>query len=182
MKLHFNYITLCLLLVSGLIYGQQDREARANSKYNSMSYTEAIALYKGLVADGYGSSELFENLGNSYYLQSNYALARASYDSLFKRTRDVSKSTYYRYINVLRSEKEDKKADKLYATLLKKYPKEKATNKVTNRIFLSPEILSVSSVDLENAKINSPYSDYKVSYLGEDKVVFSSSKETKKFT
>jgi len=181
MKLHFNYVTLCLLLVSGLIYGQQDREATANSKYNSMSYTEAIALYKGLVADGYGSPELFENLGNSYYLQSNYALARASYDSLFKRTRDVSKSTYYRYINVLRSEKEDKKADKLYATLLKKYPKEKIEDKLKNRIFLSPEVLGVSSVTLKNSKINSPFSDYKVSYLGEDKIAYSSSKETKSF-
>jgi len=181
MKLHFNYITLCLLLVSGLIYGQQDREATANSKYNSMSYAEAIALYKGLVADGYGSPELFENLGNSYYLQSNYALARVSYDSLFKRTKDVSKSTYYRYINVLRSEKEDKKADKLYATLLKKYPKEKIEDKLKNRIFLSPEVLGVSSVTLKNSKINSPYSDYKVSYLGEDKIVYSSSKETKSF-
>ncbi|WP_340932650.1 OmpA family protein [Polaribacter marinaquae] len=181
MKLHFNYITLCLLLVSGFIYGQQEREVRANSKYNSMSYTEAIALYKGLVADGYGSPELFENLGNSYYLQSNYALARASYDSLFKRTRDVSKSTYYRYINVLRSEKEDKKADKLYATLLKKYPQEKIEDKLKNRIFLSPEVLVVSSVTLKNSKINSPYSDYKVSYLGEDKIVYSSSKETKSF-
>ncbi|WP_430929175.1 OmpA family protein [Polaribacter marinivivus] len=181
MKLHFNYITLCLLLVSGLIYGQQDREATANSKYNSMSYTKAIALYKGLVADGYGSPELFENLGNSYYLQSNYALARVSYDSLFKRTKDVSKSTYYRYINVLRSEKEDKKADKLFATLLKKYPKEKIEDKLKNRIFLSPEVLGVSSVTLKNSKINSPYSDYKVSYLGEDKIVYSSSKDTKSF-
>ncbi|WP_298949658.1 OmpA family protein [uncultured Polaribacter sp.] len=181
MKLHFNYITLCLLLVSGFIYGQQEREVRANSKYNSMSYTEAISLYKGLVADGYGSPELFENLGNSYYLQSNYSLARVSYDSLFKRTKDVSKSTYYRYINVLRSEKEDKKADKLYATLLKKYPKEKIEDKLKNRIFLSPEVLGVSSVTLKNSKINSPYSDYKVSYLGEDKIAYSSSKETKSF-
>jgi len=181
MKLHFNYVTLCLLLVSGFIYGQQDREATANSKYNSMSYTEAIALYKGLVEDGYGSTQLFENLGNSYYLQSNYALASVSYDSLFKRTKDVSKSTYYRYINVLRSERNNKQADKWYATLLEKYPQEKKEDKLKNRIFLSPEVLGVSSVTLKNSKINSPYSDYKVSYLGEDKIVYSSSKETKKF-
>lgn len=181
MKLHFKCITLCLLLVSVLIYGQKDREARAKSKYNSMSYTDAIALYKGLVEDGYGSPELFENLGNSYYLQSNYALARVCYDSLFKRTRDVSKSTYYRYINVLRSAKENKKADKLYTTLLKKYPKEKIEDKLKNRIFLSPEVHDVSSVTVKNSKINSPYSDYKVSYLGEDKIVYSSSKETKSF-
>ena len=181
MKLHFNHITICLLLVSGCFYGQQSRVAIANSKYNSMSYVDAIALYTNLVADGYGSPELFENLGNSYYLQSNYALASVSYDSLFKRTENVSLSTYYRYINVLRSEKNNKQADNLYATLLQKYPKEKRDAVITSRLFLSPEELSVSLIALKNSKINSPYSDYKVSYLGEDKIVYSSSKETKKF-
>ena len=113
MRLHFKYITICLLLVSGLMYGQQGRVAIANSKYNSMSYVDAIAFYTNLVADGYSSSQLFENLGNSYYLQSNYALAKVSYDSLFKRTENVSLSTYYRYINVLRSEKNNEQADNL---------------------------------------------------------------------
>ena len=181
MRLHFKYITICLLLVSGLMYGQQGRVAIANSKYNSMSYVDAIALYTNLVADGYGSPELFENLGNSYYLQSNYALAKVSYDSLFKRTENVSLSTYYRYINVLRSEKNNEQADNLYAKLLQKYPKEKRDAAITSRLFLSPEELPVSSIALKNSKINSPYSDYKVSYLGEDKIVYSSSKETKKF-
>ena len=182
MKSHFYNITVCLLFFTGFLNSQQNKDSIANSKFNSMSYAKAIDLYERLVNDGYGSKQLFENLGNSYYLQSNYKLAKVSYDSLFKRTEDVSKSTYYRYINVLRSERNDKQADRLYAKLLEKYPTEKTNAKGKNRIFLSPEILSVSSVDLENAKINSPYSDYKVSYLGEDKVVFSSSKETKKFT
>ncbi|MDB9842573.1 OmpA family protein [Polaribacter sp.] len=181
MRLHFKYITICLLLVSGLMYGQQGRVAIANSKYNSMSYVDAIALYTNLVADGYSSTQLFENLGNSYYLQSNYALAKVSYDSLFKRTENVSLSTYYRYINVLRSEKNNEQADNLYAKLLQKYPKEKRDAAITSRLFLSPEELPVSSIALKNSKINSPYSDYKVSYLGEDKIVYSSSKETKKF-
>mgnify|MGYP001025515077 FL=1 len=182
MKSHFYNITFCLLFFTGFLNSQQNKESIANSKYNSMSYAKAIDLYERLVKDGYGSKQLFENLGNSYYLQSNYKLAKVSYDSLFKRTEDVSKSTYYRYINVLRSERNDKQADKLYAKLLKKYPKEKTTGKVTNRVFLSPEKLPVSTVTLKNAKVNSPYSDYKVSYLGEDKVVYSSSKETKKIT
>jgi len=181
MKLHFNHITICLLLLSGLMYGQQSRVAIANSKYNSMSYVDAIALYTNLVADGYGSPELFENLGNSYYLQSNYALASVSYDSLFKRTENVSLSTYYRYINALRSERNNEQADNLYATLLQKYPQEKRDAAITSRLFLSPKELPVSLIGLKNSKINSPYSDYKVSYLGEDKIVYSSSKETKKF-
>lgn len=178
MKKYFYTIPFCLLF-NLFLYGQQDKEARANSNYNNMSYTESIALYTGLVQDGYGSSQLFENLGNSYYLQSKYELARVSYDSLFKGTENVSLSTYYRYINVLRSEKKDEQADKFYAKLLVKYPQEKREGKVKNRIFLSPEVLPVSGVALKNAKINTPYSDYKVSYLGEDKIVYSSSKETK---
>ena len=113
MKTYFYTIPFCLLFFSGFLYGQQDKEAIANSKYNSMSYVEAVNLYTNLIQDGYRSSQLFENLGNSYYLQSNYALAKVSYDSLFKRTENVSLSTYYRYINVLRSEKKYKKADKL---------------------------------------------------------------------
>ena len=181
MKSHFYNITFCLLFFTGFLNSQENKDSIANSNYNSMSYAKAIDLYERLVNDGYGSKQLFENLGNSYYLQSNYKLAKVSYDSLFKRTEDVSKSTYYRYINVLRSEKEDKKADKLYATLLKKYPQENIEEKLKNRIFLSPEVLVVSSVTLKNSKINSPYSDYKVSYLGEDKIVYSSSKETKSF-
>ena len=71
-----------------------------------MSYSQAIKLYNASIRGGYGSSELFENLGNSYYYQSNYALANDSYDSLFKRTEDVSKSTYYRYVNVLKKSKQ----------------------------------------------------------------------------
>ena len=80
MKTYFYTIPFCLLFSSGFLYGQQDIEAIANSKYASMSYAEAISLYKGLVADGYGSLELFENLRNSYYLQSNYELAKVSYN------------------------------------------------------------------------------------------------------
>jgi outer membrane protein OmpA-like peptidoglycan-associated protein len=178
MKKYFYTIPFCLLF-NLFLFGQQDKEFRANSNYNNMSYTESIALYTGLVQDGYGSSQLFENLGNSYYLQSKYELARVSYDSLFKGTENVSLSTYYRYINVLRSDKKDEQADKLYAKLLVKYPQEEREGKVKNRIFLSPEVLPVSGVALKNAKINTPYSDYKVSYLGEDKIVYSSSKETK---
>ncbi|PQJ75903.1 OmpA family protein [Polaribacter gangjinensis] len=181
MKIHFNYIAVCFLTISSCLYSQDDKLTRANIKYNSMSYADAIKLYNGLVNDGLGSAEIFENLGNSYYLQSNYQLAKESYDSLFKKTDAVSLSTYYRYINVLRSTKKYGEADIMYSKLLLKFPQEKIENNVKNTIFLSPEVLLVESINLKKSNINSPYSDYKVSYLGDDKIVFSSSKETKKF-
>ena len=182
MKSYSNLIIICLLVASGSIHSQQYKVANANVKYNNMSYVEAINLYTSLVHDGYGSSEIFENLGNSYYLQSNYALAKASYDSLFQKTEDVSLATYYRYINVLRSEKKDAQAADLYSKLLAKFPKENRISNAKNSLFLHPEVLPTAFVALKNAKVNSPYSDYKASYLGDDKVVFSSSRETKKIT
>lgn len=180
MKIQSYTITFCLLFLSGFLYSQQSKEAIANSKYNQMSYVEAITLYTNLVNDGYGSAQLFENLGNAYYYQSNYKLAKVSYDSLYKKTDDFSLSTYYRYLNVLRSEKKALEADNLYSKLISKFPEEQQKGNLTNHRFLSPDELNLETIVLKNSKINSSYSDYKVSYLGDDKIVFSSSKDTKK--
>jgi outer membrane protein OmpA-like peptidoglycan-associated protein len=147
-----------------------------------MSYSEAINLYNGLIKDGNGTAEVFENLGNSHYFQSNYKSAKESYDSLFKKTDAVSLAIYYRYINVLRSEKKYDEADVFLSKLLVKYPEEKRKNNLNNSFFLNSEVLPVESIELKNSKINTPFSDFKVSYLGENKIVFSSSKETKKLS
>jgi len=182
MKLRFYYTAICFLVISNCFYSQEDNLTRAKIKYNSMSYSEAINLYNGLIKDGNGTAEVFENLGNSHYFQSNYKSAKESYDSLFKKTDAVSLAIYYRYINVLRSEKKYDEADVFLSKLLVKYPEEKRKNNLNNSFFLNSEVLPVESIELKNSKINTPFSDFKVSYLGENKIVFSSSKETKKLS
>jgi len=182
MKLHSKYIAIFLFLISNCLFSQQEKVTKANTKYFSMSYVDAIKLYTNLVNDGYGTKEIFENLGNSYYFQSKYDLAKVSYDSLYNKTDAFSVATYYRYINVLRSVKNTKKANDIYAKLLVKYPQEKRTTSPKNSIVVNAETLAVGQIELTNSKINSKYSDYKVSYLGDEKIVFSSSKETKKLS
>ena len=183
MKLQRNLIGIYVMLLSVCIYAQQDVLSTANKNYTNMSYSQAIKLYNALIKGGYGSSELFENLGNSYYYQSNYALANDSYDSLFKRTEDVSKSTYYRYVNVLRSQNKQAAADLWLNKLKNKFPEsfERSSN-TSNILTLTPKALPVESIGFTTLGINSMYSDYKASYLGDSSIVFTSSRDTRKFT
>ena len=183
MKLQRNLLGIYVLLLSVCVYAQQDVLTTANKNYTNMSYSQAIKLYNDLIKGGYGSSELFENLGNSYYYQSNYALANDSYDSLFKRTEDVSKSTYYRYVNVLRSQNKQAAADLWLNKLKNKFPEsfERSSN-TSDILTLTPNALPVESIGFTTLGINSMYSDYKASYLGDSSIVFTSSRDTRKFT
>jgi outer membrane protein OmpA-like peptidoglycan-associated protein/tetratricopeptide (TPR) repeat protein len=175
-----KYITLCFLLINGIVFGQQSTLKRANAKFNNLSYVEAISLYSNLVNDGYGTPAIFENLANAYYYQSNYALAKVSYDSLFKINKKVSVGTYYKYISVLRSQKERKAAQYWYAQMLEMYPTEKQQAINESQFFVNSEKLSVEQLAVKSVDFNSNFSDYNVAYLGEDKIVFTSSRDTKK--
>jgi len=178
MRLHSFYIAILSLFISTSFYAQQGKISKADKKYNSMSYTEAINLYTNLVNDGFGSVSVFENLGNSYYYQSNYDLAKSSYDSLFKRTQDIPVNTYYKYINVLRSQGAYKQADNWYKKMLDVYPNEKQVIPTNQGIFLNSKVTS-TPVILKNASINGKYLDYKAAYLGDNELVFTSNRSTK---
>lgn len=182
MKLQRNLIGIYIMLLSVCMYGQKDVLTKANRNYANMSYSAAIKLYNDLIKDGYGSPELFENLGNSYYYQSNYELANISYDSLFKKTEDVSINTYYKYVNVLRSQNKQAVADIWFQKLINKYPEANQAYRTRDVLTLTPNTLQVESIELKNSRINSMYSDYKVSYLGDSSIVFTSSRDTRKFT
>ena len=177
MRLPSIYIAIFSVFISLSLQAQQGKIARADKKYSNLSYTEAIALYNSLIKDGYRSVSLFENLGNAYYYQSKYEQARSSYDSLFKRTETVSVNTYYKYIAVLRSQGKYKQAKNWYQKMLGLYPNEKQEKSNSEGIFVSSQNTPTSAT-LKNAGINSAYSDYKAAYLGEDQVVFTSSRAT----
>ena len=44
-----------------------DKFSEANVFYNNSDYQNAIELYNDIIDSGYHSSELYYNLGNSYY-------------------------------------------------------------------------------------------------------------------
>jgi len=60
---------LFLILISNLTFAQNANEAfdKANNLYKNGEYKKAIELYEEIISSGEISSELYHNLGNSYY-------------------------------------------------------------------------------------------------------------------
>lgn len=177
MKLRYIIGFIISLTSSTFLFGQQTKLDKANLYYSSFSFTKSINLYESLIASGSKSAEIYEKLGNSYYAQSNYELAKNSYDLLFDLTESISVDTYYKFISVLRSQQEYKRAEMLYTKMITVYPEEKREKEVFS---VTPSILTSDSIKITISDANSKYSDFKASYLGKDNVVFTSSRDTKK--
>lgn len=61
-------IFLILFSINFLFSGEaEDKFIKGNELYKSGKFKEAIEIYETLVDNGYSSSELYYNLGNSYY-------------------------------------------------------------------------------------------------------------------
>ncbi len=58
--------------------------SRANSLYNENAYDSALSTYKKIIDQGYSSSTLYYNLGNTYYKLRNYPLAIYYYEKSLK--------------------------------------------------------------------------------------------------
>ena len=70
-----NSVLLLLVITSNFLYSQKQDDLKildnkfseANIFYNNSDYQNAIELYNAIIDSGYHSSELYYNLGNSYY-------------------------------------------------------------------------------------------------------------------
>jgi tetratricopeptide (TPR) repeat protein len=57
---------------------------KANSLYNENAFDSALVVYKDIVEQGYSSSTLYYNIGNTYYKLRNYPLAIYYYEKSLK--------------------------------------------------------------------------------------------------
>jgi len=84
-----RFIFLPLLFFGGIFvsFAQSPEEvfARANDLYQQTKFAEARDLYESLIQNGYGSGELYYNLGNAYYKTGNIARAILNYERALKQ-------------------------------------------------------------------------------------------------
>jgi tetratricopeptide (TPR) repeat protein len=71
---------ICLLFFSSVLHAGDDLLKQAEKAYDSRKYTEAIRCYEKLVADGFKSYQLYFNLGNAYYRNSELGKAIYFYE------------------------------------------------------------------------------------------------------
>ena len=174
-------LLLCLAITSFLSnsgIAQKAKIAAADKKYNSYAYIDAIQTYERLAEKGYQSVEMFEKLGNAYYFNSDFEKAAQSYEKLYQLQSELAPEYFYRYAQSLKATGKEKEA----ATILAKFENKSSDDSRSKRLKNNTDYLedikaNVGIYTIENAGINSKYSDYG-SAIVDNKLIFTSARDT----
>lgn len=180
-----NY-TLLFLTIIGVFsfncYAQQSKINAADKKYDGYAYVDAIKTYEKVAAKGYKSEDMFKKLGNAYYFNSDFQNAAKWYGELFAMNTAVEPEYYFRYAQCLKSTGDVDKANKLldqFNAVSKNDSRGKLYKEDVN--YLDEIKANSGRYQIENAGINSKYSDYG-SFVYNNKIYFASARDTGNFT
>jgi len=169
-------VVACIASMS--MSGQKLKEAKAEQQYDKFAYVDAIKTYERIFAKGYKSQEMLQKLGDSYYFKADLDNAAKWYSELFAFTQDVEPEYYYRYAQSLKAIKDYKKADEMLVKFNQKSGNDlRAKLATAQKDYLSQIKKNSGRYTLENAGINSEFSDYGSAFL-DNKVVFASARDT----
>jgi len=180
-----NYILSGLLCISFFqfeLYAQKSKVTTADKKYQKYAYIDAIKTYEIVANKGYKSQDMFKKLGNAYYFNSDFEGAAKWYGELFAMNGNVETEYYYRYAQSLKSTGQLDKAAKTlqeFNSQNKADSRGKLFKEKTN--YLDEIKANSGRYDIENAGINSKYSDYGT-FVHDNKVYFASARDTGNFS
>lgn len=170
--------------ISSSMFGQEKAVLSGDKKYEQYSYIDAIKTYERVAEKGYKSVELFKKLGNAYYFNSEFEKAEKWYTELFAmKPEDLEPVYFYRYAQSLKAVGKTDKANKMLDLFSQKSGNDKRANLYNSNKNYLEKIKSNSNryTEIENAGINSEYSDYGSSFYL-NKLVFCSARDTGNFS
>jgi outer membrane protein OmpA-like peptidoglycan-associated protein/tetratricopeptide (TPR) repeat protein len=156
---------------------QKVKVASADKHYNNYAFVDAIQTYERLATKGYESADMFMKLGNAYFFNSDFEKAAQSYEKLYKLQPELAPEYYYRYAQSLKSIRKEKEA----ASVIAKFESNSGGDSRSKRLkkntnYLEDIKANVGVYTIENAGINSKYSDYG-SAIVDDKLIFTSARD-----
>ncbi|MDM1044696.1 OmpA family protein [Myroides sp. 1354] len=165
-------------------YSQLKKEKQAIQRFDRMAYVDAIQLYEQIAAKGYINPLVLQNLADAYYFNSRFEEANKWYTLLFegeynnKNTTKLPSEYYYRYAQTLKSMGDYQKSQRLmlqFTTLEQEDSRSLLYQK--NRDYLTVIEQQSGQYDIQSLDINSAYSDYGGTLLGNN-FVFTSARAT----
>jgi len=172
---HKLILTILVLLVTSVGFSQKNKIAKANKEFDKFAYIDAREIYLKVVEDGYESAQIFKNLGDTYYWNSDYDNAAKWYQKLIANyPSEVEAVYYYRAAQSLKSLKKYEESDKL----MDLYAAVGGDGLVVQNYKDDPNYLEsiafeAKGYELEKVSVNTKYSDFGPSYYG-DKLVYAS--------
>lgn len=171
-------VILLLMLSFTSVLAQKTKLANANDKFDNLAYVDAIEIYEKVAKKGYKSIDLFQKLGNAYYFNSNLSNANKWYAELFALGQEVEPEYYFRYAQTLKSTGDYNKANEYLALFSQKTSSDnRAKIFSSNKDYLSEIKKNSGRQQVEDAGINSQYSDYGGSFY-KDNFIFTSARDT----
>ena len=181
-----NKITYLVLLAFTCVnsYSQvfNKTEAKGNKEYEKYAYIDAIKTYERIYDKGYKSPDMLLKIGNAYYFNAELEKANKWYAELYATNPEQEPEFYYRYAQTLKAVKENDKAAAMLVTFSEKSGNDSRAKLLSqNRDYLAEIKANSGRYKIENAGINTKYSDYGTAFMG-TKVVFSSARDTGNFS
>ncbi|MCW9038721.1 MAG: flagellar motor protein MotB, partial [Altibacter sp.] len=156
---------------TGASFSQKKQVEQANKEFDKYSYIDAREIYLKVVEDGYTSAQIYKNLGDTYYWNSDYDNAAKWYLRLINEyPGDVDTDYYYRASQSLKSLGQPE-ASKKYMDMYISRGGDPGIVRASSTDFLEYQ------VELEKVSINTDGSDFGPSYYM-DKLVYASSSRT----
>lgn len=176
------YISILLFSFFALqLSAQVNSDNKADKEYDRFAYIDAIKTYERMYERGYKSPDMLLKLANAYYFNGDLENAAKYYKELHAAGTIVKPEFYYRFAQSLKSLKEYEKADEMMARFNKENGNDlRAKLALTQKDYLEVIKKNSGRYIIENAGINSEYSDYGSSYYKEN-LVFTTARDTGNF-
>jgi outer membrane protein OmpA-like peptidoglycan-associated protein/Tol biopolymer transport system component len=171
MKIKYTliYAVLFACLGTSSIVAQIGREKKAKKDFNRYEYIDAREVYLKVVEKGYKSAQIYENLGDTYYWNSDYANAALWYGKLMNEFPEEAETIYfYRAAQSFKSIDEPEKSKKYMQMYVTKSGDTGMMN-ATATDFIEYD------AQLSKVGVNSSFSDFGPAFYN-NSVVFASSK------
>ncbi len=183
MKNKITYLVVIMLTCVNS-YSQKftKTEEKGNKEYEKLAYIDAVKTYERIYNKGYKSPDMLLKIGNAYYFNAELEKANKWYDELYATSPEQEAEFYYRFAQTLRATKDYKRSDEMMAKFADKSGNDaRAALFAKNRNYLEEIKNNSGRYKIENAGINTKYSDYGTAFMG-TKVIFSSSRDTGNFS
>jgi outer membrane protein OmpA-like peptidoglycan-associated protein/tetratricopeptide (TPR) repeat protein len=182
MKNKIIYLVLVTLTCLNSYSQGSKKEAKGDKEFDKYAYIDAIKTYERIYEKGYKSPDMLLKIGNAYYYNAELEKANKWYDELYTTNPEQEAEFYYRYAQTLKATKNYTKADAMMAKFNEKSGNDsRAKIYTSNKDYLAVIKKNSGRYNIENAGINSKYSDYGSTFMG-TKVVFSSTRDTGNFS